>query len=458
MGPIESETQTQIQRDEEKPAPVSILMVDDEPANLLALEAVLEGLGQRLVRAGSGREALKHLMNEEFGVILLDVAMPVMDGFEAARLIRQRDKNRLTPIIFLTAVGRTESEIFRGYEVGAVDYLLKPLVPEILKSKVMIFIELYNKTRQIQKLNTELGRYVRELETTNQELKKENAVRRRAEQELRYSEEKLRNLNSSLEQRVADRSALAEDRARELARSNAELQQFVHVASHDLKEPLRMINSFVQLLQRQLENSLDANTREYIQYVVEGARRIQRLIDDLLSYTRLGARSLSPQPVELGEVVQEALSNLGLTINESGAAVTCDPMPQVEADRTHMVLLFQNLIGNALKFHGDKKTKVHVGAKAEIDRWVFSVSDNGIGIEPQYFEKIFVVFQRLHAREEYPGTGIGLALCKKVVEQHGGKIWVESEPGKGSAFYFTIPKIIRGGRHEDKNGDGAKAV
>jgi len=455
---MEPETQTQIHIAEEKAAPVNILMVDDEPANLLALEAVLDSLGQRLVRAGSGREALKHLMNEEFAVILLDVAMPVMDGFETARLVRQRDKNRLTPIIFLTAVGRTESEIFRGYEVGAVDYLLKPLVPEILKSKVLIFIELYNKTRQIQRLNTELKRNVRELESTNQELKKENAVRRRAEQELRHSEEKLRVLNASLEERVEERSALAEERAKELSRSNAELQQFVHVASHDLKEPLRMINSFVQLLQRQSADKLDANSEEYIQYVVEGARRIQRLIDDLLSYTRLGARSLSPQAVELGEVVEEALSNLSLAANECGAEVTWDPMPRVEADRTHMVLLFQNLVGNALKFRGAGKPKVHIGAKAEIDRWVFSVKDNGIGIEPQYFEKIFIVFQRLHAREEYPGTGIGLALCKKVVEQHGGKIWVESELGKGSAFYFTIPKIIRGGRHEGETGDGTEAI
>ncbi len=455
---MEPETQTHPQAAEEKPAPVNILMVDDEPANLLALEAVLESLGQRLVRAGSGREALRHLMNEEFAVILLDVAMPVMDGFETARLIRQREKNRLTPIIFLTAVGRTETEIFRGYKVGAVDYLLKPLVPEILKSKVLVFIELHNKTRQIQKLNVELERYVRELESANLELKKENAVRRRAEQELRHSDEKLRNLNSSLEQRVAERSALAEERARELARSNAELQQFVHVSSHDLREPLRMITSFVQLLQRHFDHQLDPTSEEYLQYVVEGARRIQRLIDDLLSYTRLGGRSLSPETVQSGEIVQEALSNLTLSIEESGAQVTCEPLPELEADRTHLVLLFQNLIGNAIKFNGGKKPKVHIRARAEMDQWLFSVEDNGIGIEPQYFEKIFVVFQRLHAREEYPGTGIGLALCKKIVEQHNGKIWVKSEPGKGSVFYFTIPKQIRGGQHVGQVGDESKAV
>ncbi len=455
---MKPETSAQVQTARETAAPVSILMVDDEPANLLALEAVLGGLGHRLVRASSGKEALRHLMNEEFAVILLDVAMPIMDGFETARLIREREKTRPTPIIFLTAVGRTEAEIFRGYEAGAVDYLLKPLVPEILKSKVMIFIELHEKNLRIQGLNRELERYVGELEAANQELRKENAVRRRAEQELRASEEKLRDLNASLEARVAERSALAEERARELARSNSELQQFVHVASHDLKEPLRMINSFVQLLQKSFERKLDADGEEYMRYVLEGARRIQRLIDDLLSYTRLGARSILLEPVPVQAVVEEALTNLKITLEETKAAVTCGPMPEVEADRTHLVLLFQNLIGNGVKFNGGRKPKVHVGAREERDRWVFSVADNGIGIEPRYFDKIFVVFQRLHAREEYPGTGIGLALCKKVVEQHKGKIWVDSEPGKGSTFYFTIPRTPSGGRDDAQNGVGPKAV
>jgi light-regulated signal transduction histidine kinase (bacteriophytochrome) len=201
-----------------------------------------------------------------------------------------------------------------------------------------------------------------------------------------------------------------------------------------------MIHSFVQLLQRRLDHNLDAESEEYLQYVVEGARRIQTLIDDLLSYTRLGAQSLSLQAVDLEKVLSEALSNLKLATEEKGAVLDWDPLPVVEADRTHMVLLFQNLLGNAIKFNGDKKPKVHIGAKEEADRWVLSVADNGIGIESKYFEKIFVVFQRLHARGDYPGTGIGLALCKKIVDQHNGKIWVESEPGQGSTFYFTIPK------------------
>jgi signal transduction histidine kinase len=433
----ESSSKTQVM--ETKSTQVSILMVDDEPANLLALEAILGGLGQKLVKAGSGKEALRHLINGEFALILLDVSMPGMDGFETARLIRERDKTRLTPIIFLTAVGKTETEIFKGYEVGAVDYLLKPLVPEILRSKAMIFIELYNKTNQIKRLNEELKQYTMELEIANRELKMENEVRLKAERGLRSSEEKLKALNATLEQKVAERTAAAEAKSDELARSNAELQQFVHVASHDLKEPLRMITSYVQLLQQSCQGKLGPDADEYIHYAVDGAHRIQKLIEDLLSYTRLGAQSKSIQKVDLAEIFQGALSNLKLAVSESGAEVACDPLPVVDADPTHMALLFQNLIGNAVKFHGKDKPKVHVSVRRERDHWVLGVEDNGIGIDPQYFERIFVVFQRLHARHEYPGTGIGLALCKKIIEQHNGRIWVESEVGKGSTFYFTIP-------------------
>lgn len=423
----------------EKPTQVSILLVDDEPANLLALEAVLGKLGQNLIKARSGKEALRHLIQEEFALIILDVSMPDMDGFETARLIRERDKNRLTPIIFLTAVGKSEHEIFKGYKAGAVDYILKPFVPEILRSKAAIFIELYEKTNQVRLLNEELKLHARDLEGANQDLKREVAVRQRAEQELRVSEEKLRELNVALEQRVAERTNALEEKARELGRSNAELQQFVHVASHDLKEPLRTINSFVQLLQMKLKGALDPEAEEYIKYVVEGAHRIQQLIGDLLSYTRLGAQSYSPQKVDLEKVLDNALSNLNIAIVESRAEIHRDPLPQLVADPTYMLLLFQNLIGNALKFRDKKPPRIRITARQKDDHWSFSVEDNGIGIDPQYFSKIFTVFQRLHSRDQYPGTGIGLALCKKVVEQQGGRIWVESQVGVGSNFSFTIP-------------------
>jgi two-component system, sensor histidine kinase and response regulator len=442
---METESRTLTQEVGARPTQVNILLVDDEPANLLALEAVLGGLGQRLVRAGSGKEALRCLIKEEFALILMDVAMPDMDGFETARLIRERDKTRLTPIIFLTAVGKSEHEIFRGYEVGAVDYLLKPLVPEILKSKVMIFIELFHKTDQIKRLNEELRGHAKEMEAANQDLRKEIAVRERVEQELRLSEEKLKNLNALLEDRVAERTAVAEEKARDLARSNAELQQFVHAASHDLKEPLRTITSYVQLLQRMYQNKLDGESGEYVQFVVEGTQRLQQLIDDLLSYTRLGADTQSPQPVDLSKTLQEALKNLEVAIGEKGAKITQDPLPVVKAHPPHMMLLFLNLLGNALKFHGPAPPKIHVSARLEENQWVLGVSDNGIGIHPKYFEKLFVVFQRLHTRDEYPGTGIGLALCRKIVEGQGGRIWVESEPGKGATFYFTVPNLLKAG-------------
>jgi two-component system, sensor histidine kinase and response regulator len=424
---------------EARPTQVNILLVDDEPANLLALEAVLEGLGQKLVRARSGKEALRCLIKGEFALVLLDVSMPDMDGFETARLIREREKTRLTPIIFLTAVGKTEHEIFRGYKVGAVDYLLKPLVPEILKSKVMIFIELFNKTDQIKRLNDELKQHALELEAANQDLKRENEVRQRVEQELRLSEEKLKNLNALLEERVAERSAAAEQKARELARSNAELQQFVHVSSHDLKEPLRTITSYVQLLQQSYKDKLGSEADDYVHFVVEGTHRLQQLIDDLLSYTRLSAPEQPARSTDLSKVFQETLLNLETALKETGAQITWDPLPVVTANPSHMILLFQNLIGNAIKFRGKDHPKIHVSARREGDEWFFSVSDNGIGIDPKYFEKLFIVFQRLHTREEYPGTGIGLALCRKIVEQHGGKIWVESKMGKGSVFHFTLP-------------------
>ena len=429
--------QSQLMR--EKAVPVGILLVDDEPANLLALEAVLEGASRNLVKARSGKEALRHLIQEEFALIILDVSMPDMDGFETARLIRERDKNRLIPIIFLTAVGRSEHEIFKGYESGGVDYMVKPFVPEILRSKVSIFIELYEKNHQVRILNEELQLRAKSLMEANQELRKENAVRQRVEQELRASEEKLRNMNALLEGRVAERTAALEQNAVELSRSNNELRQFVHVASHDLREPLRMINSFVQLLKEAAGDKLGPEANEYMQFAMEGAQRIQKLIDDLMSYTKLGAQSKSLQKVDLNGIFQEAMFNLQMAAEENKAEIVCDSLPEVVADPTQMVLLFQNLLGNGIKFRGMDHPKVHLAVRREGDHWLFSVADNGIGIDPQYFEKIFVVFQRLHSRNEYPGTGIGLALCKKIVELHGGKIWVESEPGKGSVFRFTLP-------------------
>jgi len=229
-------------------------------------------------------------------------------------------------------------------------------------------------------------------------------------------------------------------KARELERSNAELEQFAYVASHDLQEPLRMVSSYTQLIQRRYGGRLDGEAKEFMSYIVDGAARMKQLIEDLLAYSRVGTKGKEFRPVALEAPLKRAITNLRAAIEESGAAVTWDPLPSVEADEAQLAQLFQNLLGNALKFRGPSVPRVHVGAVERESEWQIQVADNGIGIEPQYFERIFMVFQRLHAMGDYPGTGIGLAICRKVVERHGGRIWVESKLGEGSRFIFTLPK------------------
>lgn len=226
---------------------------------------------------------------------------------------------------------------------------------------------------------------------------------------------------------------------RELGRSNTELQQFAYVASHDLQEPLRMVSSYMQLIEQRYANQLDEDARDFIGFAVDGASRMQIMIRDLLALSRVSTRGKPFTALKSGDALDLALENLALAVSESGAVVTHDKMPEVLADSTQLMQLFQNLIGNALKFRSSEVPKIHISAERNSAEWVFSVSDNGIGFEEGYAKKIFVIFQRLHGRKEYEGTGLGLALCKKIVERHGGNIWAESVPGKGSIFHFTIP-------------------
>jgi signal transduction histidine kinase len=232
-----------------------------------------------------------------------------------------------------------------------------------------------------------------------------------------------------------------EESIEELARSNADLQQFVYVASHDLKEPLRMVASYTQLLARRYQGKLDSDADEFIRYAVDGANRMQLLINDLLTYSRVTVQDKVFEEVDCNSVLEEVLSDLRVAVEESRAVVTRDPLPRVMADRVQLGQLFQNLIGNAIKFHGKEAPQVYLSAERRPTEWLFSVRDNGVGLDPEYAERIFVIFQRLHNREEYPGTGIGLAICKKIVERHGGRIWVVSQTGQGATFYFTLPII-----------------
>jgi hypothetical protein len=224
-----------------------------------------------------------------------------------------------------------------------------------------------------------------------------------------------------------------------MERSNKDLQQFAYVASHDLQEPLRMVSSYVQLLQRRYQGKLDADADDFIGFAVDGATRMQHLIQGLLSYSRINTHGNPPSPTDVGEVLEQVTTNLRLAIDESNARITHESVPVVEADATQLVQLFQNLIANAIKFCSALPPQIHISAEKEDPYWVFSIRDNGIGLDPEFADRIFAIFQRLHSRKDYPGTGIGLAICKRIVERHGGTIWVTSAPGEGSTFCFTLP-------------------
>jgi chemotaxis family two-component system sensor kinase Cph1 len=241
--------------------------------------------------------------------------------------------------------------------------------------------------------------------------------------------------------------------ATDLERSNAELKKFAYVASHDLQEPLNQVANFVQLLEMRYDAKLDEDGKEFIGFAVEGVSLMQTLIDDVLTYSKVDLQGIEWQLTTVQDSLDQALGNLRGRIGETGAVITVDPLPTIVADGTQLMQLFQNLIGNAIKFRKAEETPhIHIGVQRQEDQWLFSVADNGIGFEPQFADRIFVIFQRLHTRDEYPGSGMGLAICKKIVECHRGRIWVEAVPDQGATFYFTIPVEGRDRSH----GNGRK--
>ena len=389
--------------DQQNQHPVNILLVDDSPQNLLAMAELLRAPDYNLVKAGSGAEALRHLLKMDFAVILLDIQMPGMDGFETAALIRERAKTKHTPIIFVSGVEKRAENVEKGYSLGAVDYLFKPIAPSFLKTKVSVFVELYQK---------------KELEKKAAALFEKNELEKKANKHL---------------------ALLAE----ELAKSNAELEQFAYIASHDLQEPLRKIKSFTELLSKRYQGKLDEKADEFIYYITDGAERMQRLISGLLTYSRITTQGNPLEPVDFNRLMQQVRNMIQMKIEETKTVLKVGNLPVLKVDAIQMGRVFQNFILNAIKFNVEKSPIIHVSAKqieeSQNKIWKFSIQDNGIGIDPVQSERIFRIFQRLHAKGQYPGEGMGLAICKKIVERHGGRIWVESDgQGKGTTFCFTL--------------------
>jgi light-regulated signal transduction histidine kinase (bacteriophytochrome) len=313
-------------------------------------------------------------------------------------------------------------------EIGAgnLDYRIEATARDEIGQLAAAFDDMTAKLKQAE---GELRKHREHLEELVEELVEERAA-------------ELKRTNEELEAEIVERKRAEEQLKRTMAdleRSNRELEQFAYVASHDLQEPLRMVSSYTQLLARRYQDQLDQDAHDFITYAVEGAERMQRLINDLLTYSRVGTRGKPFGKTDCQRALQDTLANLQTAIEETHATVTHDPLPIVLADEPQLVQVLQNLVSNAIKFHAEAPPRVHIGAQRQDGEWVFSVSDNGIGIDPQYHERIFVIFQRLHSGDEYPGTGIGLALCKRIVERHGGRIWVESDLGEGATFCFTIP-------------------
>jgi two-component system, sensor histidine kinase and response regulator len=357
----------------------SVLIVDDVEANLVSLDALLASLDCEVVRASSGNEALKHVLRREFAVILLDVQMPQMDGYEVARYVREHPSSRDTPIIFLTALNPSQENLLRGYAAGAVDYIFKPVDATVLKSKVSVFLELYGSRR-----------------------------------------------------RLAD--ALAE-----LERANAALRQFTTAASHDLREPARTIRGFLRALSTRHGARLEPEAQRFIDRSIAASQRMLSLLDALLVYARLQKRPVFA-PVDCQALVEQVRSDLSERLAGSGGSVVIrDALPRVLADPDRLYQLFLNLVTNGLKFaRPGHPPRVEISTTVSGGQCLFCVEDDGIGIPRRFQEAIFDPFRRLHGHAEYEGSGLGLTICKEIIEQHGGRLWVESEEGKGSRFLFSI--------------------
>jgi hypothetical protein len=405
-----------------------ILIVDDREDNLFSIQTILEPDGYQIVKAASGREALKILLSQfDFALILMDVQMPNLNGFETASMIYEREKLRHIPIIFITAHNYGDENIFKGYRSGAVDYIYKPINPDYLKAKVSVFVDLYRKTHQLLAQEQKLIAINKSLEVEISEHK--------------VSEEKVKALNLELLKNID-----------KLEAANKDLDRFAFMASHDLQEPLRKILTFSDRLNMKYSEQFDEEGKRYISRIRSATERLQTLIKDIMTFAKISMEKSNFEKSDMNSLIEEVLSEMESVITEKSAKVSVENLPSLYINPSLIRPLFYNLIHNALKYSKVnispeiriycEQDPVFIGASVNgVGNPYFRifVEDNGIGFDQKYAEQIFEMFKRLHHHDEYEGTGIGLAFCKKIVEQHEGFISARSVPEKGSTFIISLP-------------------
>lgn len=420
------------------PRRASILIVDDRLDKRLAMRSIIEDLDQNIVEAASGREALRHLLNQEFAVILLDVNMPGMDGFETAVLIRERKSLENVPIIFVSALSDTETHVSRGYSLGAVDYILAPIVPEILRAKVSVFVELYKITEQVRQqaedlrlAHSELEQRVRdrteELAAANQALQVEIRERQRVE-------ESLRQLNLRLEEHVSERTA-------ELVTANQELEAFTYSVAHDLRAPFRQIHNYVELLQDEFASTLPGEAQGYLKRIGSKSQEMGQMVDQLLNLFGMVRKTFEFSEVDLNELVRELVTSLKADAAERAIIWEIGNLPTMKCNYGLVRQVFDNLLSNAVKYTRTRNpAHIEVGSRRDASETMIFVRDDGVGFDMASIDRLFGVFQRLHRAEEFEGTGVGLALASRIIRKHGGRIWAEGKVNQGATFSFTLGK------------------
>jgi signal transduction histidine kinase len=416
----------------------NILIVDDNPTNRELLREVLRAEHYTTVEAGDGLEALSALERGPIDVVVCDILMPNMDGYSLCSEVRRRSKFNNLFFILYTAVDFTPDDKEFGLEVGADRFINKQSSPDVVLKTIEEVMQERTERRSVHHERTDDLPAEKEMKIYNALMIRqleENSI------EIEHARDELRSLNERLQKRtdeLAAKNAVLESRTVELARSNADLEQFASLASHDLQEPLRAVAGCIQVFERKYRGKLNQRSDELIRMIVDGAAQMKALIDGLLAYSR-AVRDEKLETIDTGAVLQQVLADLGAAISESKAEVVFGELPSLRFVKRQFAQVLQNLVGNAIKYRSAVGPRINVRAERQTDAWMFRIEDNGIGFEQQYAEQIFGVFKRLHTREQYAGTGIGLAIGKKIVESRGGKIWVESIPNQGSIFFFSVP-------------------